>query len=728
MRYLVLSTMASFAALMIGTPGYGQTAAQSADAPAQGSDPSPNGEVSTTGIADIVVTAQKRSQSAQKTPAAVTALSSEILVSRGLVDLAAINNVVPGARFNQEGNSMQLFLRGVGSNLDIANIEPVVNFNVNGVFIPREGTSAPLFDLESIEILPGPQGTLYGRGALGGAVNANFKRPTHELSTDAILEVGNYNLVHGTVTQNIPISDVLAVRLGGDYIYHEGYMKSGAYSKDDFAGRIGLLYDPNPDLKIYLWGQGVTKNGSPANAVNKGLDPVTGQYDESAFLNKDPWNDLRTPAQIAQAQSVPGLGGLFFQPRKDDQTYTFLSTGGQIDLRLGDGLTLSYIPSYLYLKSSERHWNGVLESQTDAKYRQVTQELRLSSDGPNLQWLAGVYAFQQRNSGFIILAPDVANLFVTNVLYNRIQGIAGFGQATYAIASGLRLTVGGRYSITGKKANGISPGDPYQTPYFFDRTFRHFDVKAGFEYDIAPRVMGYFTYQTGYQAGTYNEFPATPTQDNLVKPADLDSFTGGIKSRFLDNRLQVNIEGFYYKYTNLVLQSFDLSKVYNEIFNAKRVEIYGGQLDVTLMPTSNDMMSVSVSYAHARNKDFVTPDGSNFNGLQPPYAADWTIVGNLSHDFSLRNGYIRAAADARYESRWWADYLHNRGTEQKPSVIVNGSITYYSEGGRWDLGIWAKNLTNEAKIAAAAANGFPGPASGFLIEPRTFGGRLGLHF
>ena len=126
------------------------------------------------GIEDIVVTAQKRSENLQKTPAAVTAVSGEGLVSAGVYSLAAAQELVPGARFHQEGNTTQVFLRGVGSNLDFANVEPSVSFNFNGVAIPREATSVPLFDIERFEALPGPQGTLYGGNAIGGTVNVSL--------------------------------------------------------------------------------------------------------------------------------------------------------------------------------------------------------------------------------------------------------------------------------------------------------------------------------------------------------------------------------------------------------------------------------------------------------------------------------------------------------------------------------------------------------------------------
>ena len=679
------------------------------------------------GIEEVIVTAQKRAENAQKTPAAVTALSGTALVQEGLIDLSALQNVIPGARFHQEGNNTQLFLRGIGSNLDFANVEPTVAFNFNGVFIPREGTSSPLFDLESVEVLPGPQGTLYGRGALGGAINANFRKPTHESGGEATLETGNYDLAHVTLAQNIAVKSDLAIRLAADYTFHSGFMTSGAYSKKDFAARVGVLYDPSDKFKLYIWGQSVTRDGHPANLVNKGTDPVTGAYSENAFLH-DPWQDVRTPAEIAAAQAVPGIGGLFFQPVAENQKYVNYILGAQMDVKVGNNMTLTYIPSYFYLDAHPKYWLGVLQDDNQAHYNQVTQELRLSSESASLKWLTGVYAFISKNSGYSFLATDTAHLRTSDVENDKIQGIAGFGEVTYSVSSAFRLTAGGRYSASSKKADGIASVDQGNVPYTFDRTFNHMDVKAGFEYDISPTEMGYFTFQTGYQPGTFNETPATPTKDNLVKPAKLDSFTGGFKSRFMANRLQLNTEAFYYSYHDLLMQSYDQSKFYNEIFSAKKVLIYGDQLDITYKPTPSNQLSLSVSYVHARNKDFVTPQGDNYNGLQPPYAADWTIVGDIHHDFQATSGYLRLQADARYESAWFADFIHHRGTRQRPATVSNATVVYFSNSGKWTLGLWGKNLTNEPIIAATAAAGFPGPATAYMVEPRTYGLRGTLSY
>lgn len=692
------------------------------------------------GIADIVVTAQKRSENLQKTPAAVTAVSGENLVSAGVYNLAAAQELVPGARFHQEGNTTQVFLRGVGSNLDFANVEPSVSFNFNGVAIPREATSVPLFDIDRFEALPGPQGTLYGGNAIGGTVNVSFKKPEFVNGGSATMEVGNYTLIHPTLVGNFVASEQLAVRVGVDYTYRKGFMETGSDSKDDISGRIGILYKPSDDFSIYWWGATTHKYGHTPNLVNKGSRPtfdssgnLTGfVFDEGAFL-LDPWNDLR-PGPLA-------VTAPFGQPNASDQSYHNWMTGAQIEARLSDTITLSDIIGYVYLDAETKdYWLGVLPAYKLDQYKNFSNELRLSGDSGKLKWLAGLFTYRNVGHGRAVVGtatgtpngpaiPGTPFPFdSSHVDRNLKTGVAVFGQATYSISDPIRITLGARYGVDSRKARGRSLVDQV-TPYTFDHKFKKFDYKIGFEYDVADRVMLYATYQTGYQPGTFNEVDILPSGgSNLVKSGKMKGISGGFKARFLDNTLQINNEAFYYIYNDLAIQAYDASKLFNEIFNAKKVTIPGNQLDILYQPTGETKLNLSVSYIRARNKDFITPQGQNFNGLAGPYAADWTISGGISQDFQLGSGYIRAAADARYESKWWADFVHNLGTMQKGYAKVNASLTYYSEDGRWNLGVWGKNLTDEAVIAATAAAGIPGPATAYMDAPRTYGLRAGYTF
>jgi iron complex outermembrane recepter protein len=699
---------ASTVALLMSGTAYAQTAApQSADE-------------DTGGIEEIVVTAQKREESLQKTPVAVTAFDGDSLVQTGVTDLRNVQNITPGARFQQQGATTQVFLRGVGSNLDFGNIEPVVAFNMNGIFTPREGTSQPLYDLERIEVLPGPQGTLYGRNALGGTVNVQFKRPSQELETSGMIEAGNYSLVHVTLAQNLPLGESLAIRAAVDYNYHKGYMESGAYSKDDIAGRLGLLYKPNEDFSLYIWGAGAKRDGSPSNLVNKGTDPNTFAYSENAYLRDRPWDDLR-PGPLAGT-------AIFGQPIAEKQKYNLWTFGGQLDATIAEGLELTYIPGYFSLDSNSRYWLGVIPAFKQDDYRLVTQELRLAGDSDKLKWLVGVYAYTQKTFGdfFVGRVPGPFGFIGSRVLHHRVKGIALFGQATYSVSDTFRVTVGGRGSLDKRTANGTSLVDQ-TSPYTFSKSFNKIDYKLGVEADLGSTSMVYLTYQTGYQPGTFNEIPSTPTLSNLIKSPQMVAITGGIKSRLMDNKLQINVEAFHYDFKDLLIQAYDASLAYNEVFNAN-TKSYGVQVDTVFQPTDNDRLSATVSYLHARLKKFDRPGLTAFEGFVPPYAADWTINIAYHHDFQLGGGYLRAAADARYEGAFFADFRHTPGVRQKPTWRENASLTYFDDSEKWSAGLWIKNITNKAVIAATAAAGIPGPAPAYLEEPRIYGARVTFKF
>ena len=331
----------------------------------------------------ITVTAQKVSEDLQKTAAAITAISGDQLLAAGVHDIRAVQNLLPSVRFMAENASTELYIRGVGSTLDLPNIEPPNAFNFNGIYIPREGTSVGLFDIESVELLPGPQGTLYGRAALGGAVNVEFRRPTQELETIGMLEVGDDSLVHGTLVQNLPVSDELALRGAFDYIRHDGYLRTGADSKDDYAGRLSALYTPTDELDVYVWVHGARKDGKSPNLVRRGYNDGTFDGDPNAFNTSDPWDDRIDPGA----------------PTASSQDYENLVVGAQVDWDLG-AATLTYIPGYFHLDWTADYWLENIPALLTAHYNQVTNELRVASDTDSkLRWLAGLYQYRVTNSG-----------------------------------------------------------------------------------------------------------------------------------------------------------------------------------------------------------------------------------------------------------------------------------------------------------------------------------------
>jgi iron complex outermembrane receptor protein len=663
-------------------------------------------------LEEITITARKIAETQQSASAAVTALPGDALVAAGVLDVRGAQNLVPSVRFQAENASTEIYVRGIGSTLDLPNIEPPTSFQFNGVYIPREGTSVGFFDLAQLELLPGPQGTLYGRSSLGGAVNVTFNRPTRALATEGLLEVGNYSLVHGTLVQNVPVTDTLAVRLAADWIQHDGYQKTGADSRDDWATRLSATWTPSERFDLYWSAHYANKDGRSPNLVRRGYNGGTFAGDPEAFDTNDAWDDRISPTA----------------PTASPQDYENFVTGAELTWKLGAN-TLTWIPAYFHLDWSGNYWLENIPALLTAKYDQVTQELRLTGDpAARWQWLAGLYAYRVTNSGDFI----VGGFPLADVERNRLSGVAAFGQATLDVTDRFRFTVGGRVSRDDREGRGATPfGQPFSSDESYDRV----DWKLGAEFDARAQSMLYGTVQTAYQPGTYNLFPSTATASNRVAPAKLTSYTVGAKNRFLDERLQVNVEAYYYDYRDLFVQSFNLNTALLTTFNAQKVEIYGTQLDVLYKPMPAGRLNVSVGWLKARNREFVVPANVNigtpqrdFRGYALQYAPDWTVTAGYQHDFPIGAGYLRARAETRYESAFWGTFLHARGTRQAPYFKSDASLTYYGANETWSAGLWIRNLENEAVLAATTTGQFGPYADAFIEAPRTYGARVTFTF
>lgn len=680
------------------------------------------------GVEDIVVTANKQSQSLQKAPVAITAISGAQIVSSGITDIRAAQAFVPSVRFQAQNTVTELYIRGVGQTQDHAQFDPPIASLYNGVYLPREVASAPFYDISQVEVLPGPQGTLYGRSSLGGVVNVNFNRPTNANEAHFVAEAGNYSMYHITSTVNAALTDTLAVRGSFDFNRHSGYMTSGSYSKNGWSGRLSALYRPNERVSVYLWGMEGRESGNATNAVAYGVLP-DGTLAPGKFTQSDPWNDLIEPTVLAQY----GLS----QPTPQPVIYRNRIVGGEIEVGLSDDIKLTYIPSYLKFYSSNRLSFTGLPNVQDIGYEQTTHELRLAGKAKWGNWLLGLYGYRMTSFGnFYIGTYDFSGVPVTVIDHNRLKGAAVFGQGTINLSDSLRLTVGGRYGADDRIGNGPYAEGANLLQYNFSHSYRRFDYKVGVDYDIAPHAMIYAALQTGYAPGTFNTFAdpgSTTGKANPVNPAKLTAYTAGLKSRLLDGKLQFNNEFFYYDYRDIFATAYNAFLSQTQAFNADKTEIYGNQTDFIFKPSPEDQLNISLGYLHARYKRFTLPDGSaKYDGKRLPFAPDWTVSGGYYHDFLMSKGYLRANVSGRYESSFYPDFTSLPGAVQKAYVKVDASITYYDDDERWSLGLWGKNLTNKAVIAAAGAGSIfppnPNAATAFLEDPRTFGLRATLKY
>jgi iron complex outermembrane recepter protein len=665
-------------------------------------------------FADIVVTAQKETQSLQKAAAAITVIGSEELRSGVLHDLRDAEDRIPSARLQEESAATEIYIRGVGSTLDVPMVEPPTVFNLNGISIPREVVAVGLYDAAQIEVLPGPQGTLYGRGSLGGTVNAALNRPGDSQTGLGTLEVGNDGFARVAFVGDVPASGPLTARVGGNWAQHRGFERSGAQSEDRRGVELAGLWKAAHGVSVYLWGLDERQRGYAANLVNKGS--AASPFSQN-FLHSDPWDDRRDGSLAA----IAPLGPIDAKPRSSRATLL----GGEVAWDIG-AVRLTYLPSLVDFAWHQGYWIGSKPSDFGETIRQTTHELRLAGGADtSTRWLGGAYLYRLDTAGqlFINVAP---NLWydASDVRHHRLEGVSAFGQVTLSVAPRARLVAGGRASFDRRRADGFEPGITFSTdpaavanPRFANESrWHHADWKLSAELDLQANVLLYATAQTAFQPGTFDSYPgATTPASNLLAGA------AGAKTTLADGRLRLNDEFFEYRYRDLLVQAFDAGTGALRLTNAQRVRIRGNQLDVGWRPAPHTLLELAVGYLHARYERFQIAAG-NFDGLQLQNAPDWTINVGLAHDWVLSSGAtLTARLRARYEDAFWGDFLHSPGLYQAAGTRTDASLTWAAAGRRYSAVLWAKNLENRAVQAAAATANDPGPGSTFLEAPRTYG-------
>jgi iron complex outermembrane receptor protein len=665
------------------------------------------------GIEEIVVTAEKIKSNLHETPAAITALSGPALITAGVTSPLDLAMLVPGVTFRTHNSVTQMFIRGVGSNIDSPQVVPGVATQMNGMYVPREATGGSFYDLENVEVLPGPQGTLYGRDAAGGTVNVNFRRPNNTNETDAIVEWGNYSLVHVTAIQNAAISDRFMVRAAVDYTKHNGYLTNGADDLVSSAARLSALARPTDSLTVLLWGSFWHDGGH-------GPQPVASPLVHPS----DPWF---MPAAIPAGTA-----------RFDTQLL-----GSEANWTLG-AVTLTYIPGFSRFDENSLESlgapalalnapGGVATLHVTQHWTNNSQELRLSSqDDPQLKWLSGLYWYSQdlryyRNStgalsGIttnVIIVPDETN-----------SGYAAYGQPTYSPIDWLHFTVGGRVASDSLDVSGLNAGA--LVPFSLNRDWKHADWKLGIQADLSTTSNVYATVQTGFLRGGYSPGAISPTTHLLVpttavEPEKLLSYVIGSKNRFWANRLEINNEIYYYDYKDYQISAIDLTNNVSSFFNAKKVVIYGDQLDTKVLITTNDEANISVAWNHGRDKDFNIPGVGNFNGYSLPNSPEVTIIVGYQHTWTLPSGAgLLFRGDSNHETQSFLLYDHHNGLRQPLYTTTGLSLTYSAASAHWDAALWVKNLENSAIYGAGASVGPIGAP--YLSDPRTFGVRFGVHF
>ena len=659
-------------------------------------------------LGEVVVVARKITENVQKAPASIVAVSGAELQSQGVTNPQALEKFVPSVSLRSEGPVTQTFIRGVGSNIDIPYVDPAVAFVENGIVIPRYGTSGLVFDLSSVQVISGPQGTLYGGSAAGGAINLLTQQPGQSFSGDALLDVGDYANVHVAVDQNAPISDTLSLRGAIDYDRHDGYESRGFDAENGIKGRLSVLAQPTSDLRVLAFFSGYDETGEPPAAVNHPFqDP------------SDHW-------------SVPVKGPIFGNPLDPALSSRHLQSdiaGANIEWRLGDNV-FTYIPGYVRTITDYEEFTGDLPLTVHNSDSQHSEELRWGRTFGRVKVSAGVFYLQDLIEFYDYLGapvlpgpPYLLTIPIIDLPHQTDTSYAGFGQAIWSATDRLRVTVGARYSYDSKTSNGFGTVGTTYLPFTFNQSRETPDWKVGIDYDLAPRVLVYTNAQSGYLPLGYAPVPSTPQRDNYVPPSRLLAFSGGFKSRFFDNRLELNDELYYYDYINYQVVNFNTRTALTTTLPARRSTIYGDEIDMRLLLPADTEVDAGLNIMSAHYNDFRGP-GFNYKEFQMVDAPTANINAGIQHAAYIGSGSLIGRVQTHYESGHWGEFDHAPGTHQPAYTKTDLTLTYKPGRGRWSVEVYADNIENAAIFGSLNAGGQPGPASGYLEPPRTFGMRL----
>lgn len=787
-RKVALNVAASMIAVTIGSPALAQEAAPE---PAVG------------GIADIVVTAQRRSEVAQKAALSISVVSGDALKAAGVSNPDDLTRIAPGIQVSG-GTTTQIYVRGIGDFGATAQASPAVVTSIDGVVVSRpQAFSGNLFDIERVELLKGPQGTLYGRNASGGVLNVLTVQPRFgELGGFVEGTIGNYNLLGIEGALNLPVGDVAAFRLSYQVNSRDGYLSDGSDDDKHESVRLQGRFEPNDRLSL---------SGSLSYTHLGGVG--TGHVRIPRIRGMSPWSGTSDPAVSAlflatAAQAFVDSGGQSMPPFLLDNPADFelfqdvesYAASAQLNYDM-DFTTLTVIPGWRktharFAINPNFNYNvgGPYNPQGDMtdgeRSDQYSLEARLSNESDRLKWVLGGYWFREdQKTDYQLRAGVPVN--TRNIMSLKTEAYAAFGQLTYSVLDTVRLTGGLRYTSDKRSAfdferYAISPmmlggapsaidcdpanGDPIgtlcpvfnPTPGFYDskKTFDKLTWKAGIEVDLAPNNMLWGDVSRGFKAGGFNQSVTLVTRDALIPfdPETVTAYTVGLKNRFLDNKLQVNLEGFYYKYKDMQLSSagFDGD---NQIVlitrNAGGATIKGANIDVVVAPWHNTTLRGAVEYVDATYDSFQMAQPANFvppgrvacpvsapdmngiviidcAGFPMVRSPKWTGTFGYNQIFDMENGgNVTFNTDVSFASKsWLATDFHP--TQLAPSyATVAASVTYTAPDDRWYVTGWVRNLTNQAIYTGGGGNqnGFVnGWSTSAIAPPRTFGVRFGANF
>jgi iron complex outermembrane receptor protein len=688
-------------------------------------------------IEEVTVTAERRSASVQKTAIAITALDADFLKRTKTESLEDVANFVPGLTFDRTSNFVQLSIRGIGLSQYNLGGEPGVAIYVDGVYLARPfALDAVLDDLARVEVLRGPQGTLYGRNATGGAINLISNAPTSDVEGSLGVTVGNYGALETQGVLSGPLNSDGSLRGRITFVTdeHDGYTENLYTGKDiqnlrEGSGRGQLVDD-------------VTSNFTVSLAADYTHEHDSGPIFKPGTISPYPLPGA-VPGTVFPQGFAPFLGGQTspnpWQVYLDGpQDYEFTGEGGSVKAVWDMGwATLTSLTAY---RSTKFHLLGDLDG-TDIFFlnedlaeraQQTSEEIQLASkDGGPLSWIIGGFAYHE--NGYLDYLFDVALFGGTlhDLATQRTTSYAGFGEANYNITDALKATVGLRYSVDEKSLNESSDllgTTGYNT---VNANWGAFTPKFVLSYDLDPDKMLYVSATRGFKSGGFN---IGALQNTAYNPEYVWSYEAGLKSRWFDGRLQANLDAFYYDYSNLQVTQYFVGKTI--ITNAASAQADGVEAEIIAIPIDNLTLNMSLGYMDATFTNFSEVDSLrpllgtlNLDGNSLPRAPKLKTELGAQYDWPLANGdALSARYDYSYQSKLYFTEFNTPYAASGSYSLSDARVSYETGDGHWEFAVFGKNLFNKAVLTNVTVSAVNGGTIESYGNPRTYGVQIKYNF
>ena len=782
---------------MVAMPAYAQS--ESDAAPEEGTEG---------GIGDIVVTAQRKSESSQRAAVAIDAISGDLIAQKGITSPSALSDFSPAlAITNLGGANTTFFVRGVGNFSSNAYTDPATAFNYDGVYIGRPASTAGLlYDIERIEVLKGPQGTLYGRNATAGAINVIPVRPKPgETSGSFTASYGNYNALNAQAAINLPMGESGAIRVAGTISDRDGFLSDGTSDEKIHALRVQMLAELTDNLTVRVQADYAHQGGLGAGAY---YAVTTGAF--NAATQSYSFNPTGFPSSqglldpISQAfrstrfsgQARRNLTPLSSESYLRDDFYGF-NAEITYDSPIG---TFTLLPAYRNAKLDDQHSSAGFTPFTQEEFEQSSVEARLGGQSGMFEYIAGLYFYDENVKGNYTFAQTVQSSYQD--FETTTRSYAAFARLTAKLTDRFRVTGGIRYTDDKKTMDGaadtilqICPGPstvtcpnaplipvtdrPDQLPFavparggsplpvlvngvptgaitarstavvLAEANTNRVTFRAAVEYDIAERSLLYISFENGYRSGGFSLANGRTT----FEPEYINAYTIGSKNRFFDNRLQLNIEAFYWKYRNQQLAHFGLDGNGNNAFfteNIGRSTIKGIEVDTEIAVSDNTRLRGTVQYLDATFDDFRynipfnaapvvgcafarNPTDARFTTVdcsgKPAYQSPkWVIQLGGEQTIPLGDHKLVLAADTQYKSSRYVAFEYLLPQLAPAFWRTDASITFAQADNRWSVTAFVRNIEN---YRDAASGTFFGAGNYLTIRsgaPRTYGVRVSAKF